>query len=301
MIPFLHMFTLQQLAGFVAVAEELHFGRAAVLLHMTQPPLTRQVQSLERELGVELFDRTGRNIKLTPAGRAFLGDARRLLRGAEAAVLAVRRVPSGELGSISIGFTAAAAPAVLGPLIASMRNELPRVDILLHEMVTSAQLDALSGAVLDLGMVRPPVTRPELSSCEILRERLVVALPKSHELSGSELLRVEDLDGQRVVMPSPTDARYFHELSIALFRAAGISVQYSQHVTQIHSIIALVEAGVGLALVPESAARRTSESVSFHRLLTDDPTPVRLHLAWRTDNPNPSLRATLKVALDTNG
>ena len=289
------MFTLAQLSGFVAVAEELHFGRAAARLHMTQPPLTRQVQTLERELGVELFDRTGRAVRLTPAGRAFLQDARRLLQGAESAVLAVRRVPTGEGGTIAVGFTAASAPGVLGPLLARLRGELPQVDVVLRELVTAAQLDELSAGTLDLGLVRPPVARPELRSQEVRRESLHVALPPGHLLSDRHELTVEDLDGEDVVMYSPTESRYFYELLVSLFRAAGVSVQHSQHLTQVHSILALVEAGVGIGLVPASARGGGFRNVTLRRLLTTDPEPVRLHAAWRPDNANPVLRAVLSL------
>ncbi|CCG02612.1 LysR family transcriptional regulator [Blastococcus saxobsidens] len=289
------MFTLAQLTGFVAVAEELHFGHAAKRLHMTQPPLTRQVQGLERELGVELFDRSGRAVRLSPAGRAFLSDARRLLRDAEGAVLAVRRVPTGESGTVALGFTAASAPGLLGPLLAQMRRDLPSVDIVLRELVTSEQLDALSGGSLDLGLVRPPVTRTELSSREVLREPLVVALPYGHLLTEREIIDVADLDGEEVVMPAPNEARFFFELLISLFRSAGIAVRYSQHLSQVHSILALVEAGVGLGLVPESAVGARYGGVVVRPLRTADPTPVRLHAVWRTGNRNPALRAVLSL------
>jgi DNA-binding transcriptional LysR family regulator len=295
------MFTLAQLSGFVAVAEELHFGRAAVRLRMTQPPLTRQVQALERELGVELLDRSGRSVRLTPAGRVFLADARRLLRDAEAAALGVRRVPTGESGTVSVGFTAASAPAVLGPLLAVLRTRLPQVDVVLHEMVTAAQLDALSGGDLDLGLVRPPVNRRELSSREVRRESLLVALPVGHRLAELETLRVEDLDGEDIVMPSPTEARYFHELLVTLFRTAGIGVRYSQHLSQVHSILAIVDAGVGIGLVPASATGGRYGGVILRVLITADPEPVRLHAAWRTGNSNPALRAVLGLPWPTAG
>ncbi|WP_285489671.1 LysR family transcriptional regulator [Amycolatopsis taiwanensis] len=289
------MFTLAQLSGFVAVAEELHYGRAAARLRMTQPPLTRQIQALERELGVQLIDRTDRAIRLTPAGRAFLRDARRLLHDADSAVLAVRRVPTGEAGTVALGFTAASAPAALGPMLARMRTQLPQVDLVLHEMVTADQLDALSGGNLDLGLVRPPVTRPELSSREVRREPLVAALPAQHRLAQRDSLQVADLDGEDVVMWSPTESRYFHELLVGLFRDAGIAVRYSQHLTQVHSILALVEVGVGLGLVPEAAARARFTGVTFRPLITPDPEPVRLHAVWRTTNANPALRAMLDL------
>jgi DNA-binding transcriptional LysR family regulator len=287
------MFTLAQLTGFVAVAEELHFGRAAERLHLTQPPLTRQVQALERELGVELFDRLGRGIRLTPAGRSFLRDARRLLHEAGSAALAVRRISTGEAGSVAIGFTAASAPGVLGPLLRAAREALPQVDLVLRELVTADQLDALSGGQLDLGLARPPVTRDELASREVWREPLVAALPPGHHLAERPTLAVSDLNGEDLVMWSPSDARYFHELLVSLFRAADVSLRYRQHLAQVHSILALVGAGVGIGLVPAGAARYTG--VEVRPVTTTDRNPVRLHAVWRPNNDNPALHALMSL------
>jgi DNA-binding transcriptional LysR family regulator len=287
------VFTLAQLTGFVAVAEELHFGRAAERLHLTQPPLTRQIQALERELGVALLDRLGRGIRLTPAGRGFLRDARRLLHEAESAALSVRRIPTGQAGSVTVGFTAASAPGVLAPLLRSARASLPQVDVVLRELVTADQLDALSAGELDLGLARPPVVRDELSSREVRREPLAAALPPGHRLAGSHELRLPDLDGEDLVMWSPSEARYFHELLISLFRADGVTLRYRQHLSQVHSILALVGAGVGIGLVPASAAHYTG--VEIRPLATAEPEPVRLHAVWRTSNDNPALHALLEL------
>lgn len=289
------MFTLTQLAGFVAVAEEQNFGRAAERLHMTQPPLTRQIQALERELKVSLFDRVGRGIRLTPAGQNFLSTARQLLHDAEAAALSVRRVSHGESGTVAIGFTAAAGNSFLGPLIVMLKRKLPNVDVILREMVTANQLDALSGGLLDLGLARPPITRPELESREVLSERLVVATPHGHRLSKLEAIEVGDLDGEHLIMYSPTDARYFYEMVILHLRNANVSVNYTQYLSQVHSILGLVRAGLGIALVPETASRVGDKSVVFRDLLTSDPAPVRLHAVWRRLNPNPALQAMLSL------
>lgn len=172
------MFSLSRLTCFIAVAEELHFGRAAERLHMTQPPLSRQIQQLESELGVQLIDRTSRSVTLTAAGVAFLPDARRIVRLAESAALTVKRVPAGDLGTVVIGFTAASAHAVLPRLLSDVRAALPDVELVLREMVSSIQIDALASGELDLGLVRPTVTRPGILTRPIHREALVAALPE---------------------------------------------------------------------------------------------------------------------------
>ena len=154
------MFSLNRLSCFIAVAEELHFGRAAERLHMTQPPLSRQIQQLESEVGVQLIDRTSRSVTLTAAGSAFLPEARRILDLAEGALLTVRRVPTGDLGTVVVGFTGASAHAVLPQLLDATREKLPDVKLVLREMVSAAQMESLAVGDLDLGLARPPLKRP---------------------------------------------------------------------------------------------------------------------------------------------
>ena len=149
-------FTLEQLRGFVAVADELHFGRAAERLQMTQPPLSRQIQKLEAAVGAQLLDRDNRRVSLTPAGEAFLMEARRILALADAAPNLARRVSSGSRGVVRIGFTAASTFGVLGELLNQVARELPEVHLDLSEMVTREQVAALSSEELDLGLARPP-------------------------------------------------------------------------------------------------------------------------------------------------
>ncbi|GAA4617435.1 LysR substrate-binding domain-containing protein [Saccharopolyspora hordei] len=290
------MFTLNQLTGFVAVAEEQHFGRAAQRLRMTQPPLTRQIQQLEKELQVQLFDRTSRTVRLTPAGRAFLQDARRLLHEAENAALSVRRVTLGQSGVIRVGFTATSAYGVLGGLLATVREHLPHVDVVLHELVTRDQAERLSGGSLDLGLARPPAARPELESRLLRAEPLLAALPEGHPLAaGSDPLDLSEFHGADVVMYSPTEARYFHELLVATFGRAGVQPTYVQYVSQIHTALALVQVGLGSALVPATAARLHLDGVHFRPLQLPEPDPVELHLVWRRANDNPALHALLDL------
>ncbi|MFG2248570.1 LysR substrate-binding domain-containing protein [Spirillospora sp. NPDC048823] len=289
------MFTLNQLANFVAVAEELHFGRAAERLRMTQPPLSRQIQLLENELKVRLFDRTNRSVRLTPAGRAFLIEARRLLHQADHAAMSVRQVSAGEAGSIAIGFTAAGAYATLGRLLEVTRAALPDVGVVLREMVTRDQVRALAEGGLDLGLVRPPVTDPDLEERGADREALLAAVPNDHPLAdGDGPIPLAALDGQRFIMYSPVEARYFHELLISLFRQAGVTPVYAQYLSQVHSILALVNSGWGVALVPAAAAQLRYAGLTFRPLDLAEPAPVELSLAWRRSNDNPALAKLLR-------
>ena len=292
------MFSLARLSCFIAVAEELHFGRAAERLHMTQPPLSRQIQQLEAELGVQLIDRTTRTVTLTPAGVAFLPDARRILQLAEGAAQTVKRVPAGDLGTVVIGFTAASAHAVLPPLLEATRARLPDVKLDLREMVTAAQIEGLVTGELDLGLARPPLKRPGLVSRPLLHEQLVAALPADHPLASlGRQLTLNDLDGQDVVMYSPVQARYFNELLISTFTIAGATPRYVQTVTQVHTMLVLVRSGIGIALVPASAATLHPEGVAFRSIGAFRERPVELDAVWRSDSTNPALLRLLRDVL----
>ena len=292
------MFSLARLSCFIAVAEELHFGRAAERLHMTQPPLSRQIQQLETELGVQLIDRTTRSVTLTPAGVAFLPDARRIVALAESAALTVRRVPAGDLGTVVVGFTAASAHAVLPRLLEQTRNTLPDVKLELREMVSSVQIEALMSGEIDLGMARPPLKRPGIVSRPLLHEQLVAALPAGHPLTGqARQLTLNDLDGQDFVMYSPVQARYFNELLISTFTIAGATPRYGQFVTQVHTMLVLVRSGIGIALVPASAATLHPEGVVFRSIGAFRERPVELDACWRGDSTNPALLRLLRDVL----
>src|SRR3974390_1129139 len=151
------MFDLSQLQCFVAVAEELHFGRAAARLHMTQPPLSRQIKILEHVLEAQLFVRTSRSVRITPAGRSFLPEALRLLKLAESAALVAKSISSGKAGTVKIGFTAGSAQSFLPTLVTECRKLLPGVNLLLKEMVSGDQIDALEPGQIDIGSVSPGV------------------------------------------------------------------------------------------------------------------------------------------------
>ena len=292
------MFSLARLSCFIAVAEELHFGRAAERLHMTQPPLSRQIQQLENELGVVLIDRTTRSVTLTPAGVAFLPDARRILQLAEGAALTVKRVPAGDLGTVVVGFTAASAHAVLPRLLDKAREQLPDVQLELREMVTAAQIEGLMTGELDLGMARPPLKRPGLVSRPLLHEQLVAAVPSAHPLAAlPRQLTLTDLDGQDVIMYSPVEARYFNELLISTFTIAGATPRYVQYVTQVHTMLVLVRSGIGIALVPASAATLHPNDVVFRSVGAFRERPVELDAVWRGDSTNPALLRVLRDVL----
>jgi DNA-binding transcriptional LysR family regulator len=289
-------FELSHLRCFVAVAEELHFGRAAARLNMTQPPLSRQIQVLERILDVELLERTSRVVKLTPAGRSFLPEAQRILRQTDIATAIARRVDSGKVGTVRIGFTAATAYSFLPALVKACQEMLPDIGLVLNEEVSKSQVENLLAGQLDIGLVRPPITRPELKSTRVLAEPLVAAVPNGHRLAAAEALKPRDFDGESLVMYSSHDARYFYDLVVSMFSESGVLPHYVQHLVQIHSILALVRAGVGVALVPQSAAALRYEGVAFKPLQMRRASPVELYLVWRRDLPNSLVDHVVELA-----
>ena len=276
------MFELGQLRCFAAVAEELHFGRAAARLNMTQPPLSRQIQLLEHALGVALFERTSRSVRLTPAGRAFHAEARRVLDLAEGAGLAAKRVARGEAGSVTIGFTAAASYGFLPRLIAAARAEMPDVDLALKEMVTADQTEALSSGRID--------RRGAAEAVCVARERLMLAVPRGHRLAAGREPSIADLDRQPLIMYSPVEGRYFYDLIAGLFQAAGVAPDHVQHISQAHTMLALVGAGIGAALVPEAARSLRFEGVVLRPLRLPAEAAAELFAVWRRDNGNPALQ-----------
>jgi DNA-binding transcriptional LysR family regulator len=282
------MLSLDQVRGFVAVAEEGHFGRAAARLQITQPPVSRQIQKLEREVGVRLLDRTQRGVVLTPAGRVFLAEAQRLLALARAAPDTARRVAAGELGTVRIGFTAVSGFWVLGQILNQLEAALPSVELVLSEMVSSAQIDDLRSGRLDLALARPPIDATEFSSRLVHREPLVVALPAVHPLAAEPgPLSVAGLAGAALLRYSPDQARYFADLTgRALAPVAYTSTHY---LTQIHTMVGLVAAGRGVALVPSSATHLKLDGVRFRPLAEHADYPVELHAVWRRAAVNPAL------------
>lgn len=273
---------LNQLRCFVTVAEELHFGRAAARLFMTQPPLSRQIQLLEHSLGVKLFERTSRTVKLTTAGQVFLVDATRLLNLAEQAAISAQRASKGETGRVTIGFTAAAGYEIVPRLLAAAKQALPDIDVVLREQISVAQIAMLESNTIDLGFLRPLFSRTSINFELIEQEPLVVAMPVNHELAGRELIALSDMNGQPFVMHSPKEGKYFHDLILSMFVSSGVKPDYIQYLDQTHTILSLVRAGLGIGILPESAQRFHLENVVFRPLEKND-VVAELCMAWRPD------------------
>jgi DNA-binding transcriptional LysR family regulator len=287
-------YTLEQLRGLVALAEELHFGRAAARLRMTQPPLSRQIQKLEAAIGVQLLDRDNRRVALTPAGEAFLREARRILAIAEAAPDLAQRVSSGSRGLVRIGFTAASTFGILGRLLNELERELPEVRIELSEMVTREQVAALAAEDLDLGLARPPFDADLFDSRLLHREALLLAVPAGHRLTALDRPATPtELTAEPLILHSQQQARYFYDLVVSMVPLTQERVVHS--VSQILTMLWLVSARRGIAFVPASATLLGVPNVAFVPLATPVAEPVELHLLWPRHSHNPALSRTLAV------
>jgi DNA-binding transcriptional LysR family regulator len=275
------VFQLTQLRCFVAVATELHFSRAAALLHMTQPPLTRQIQLLEHEVGVSLLERAGGSVRLTPAGTIFLREAEDILRRSQAATLAARRAMRADAGSVTVGFIPAASFTLLPQLLAAIKTQLPDVQVVLREMQTADQLEAIGGDRIDLGIVRPFAPRAFAASAPMFREPFVLAIPAGHPLATQEALPIAALEGQPFIEFCPSASRYLYEVVAGRLRTEGVAPETVQTLSHTHSILALVDAGLGVALVPQSAHRLGYAGVRFRPLDDAGGLDVEIHLVWR--------------------
>ncbi|MCD5974785.1 LysR family transcriptional regulator [Pseudomonas quasicaspiana] len=281
---------LHQLRCFVAAAEELHFGRAATRLHMTQPPLSRQIQLLERSLGIVLLERNNRGVRLTAAGRGFLRDARHILTFSEQAGNSARRLASGEVGRLTLGFTGVSAYSMVPQLLAKAAVEMPEVKFVLKEMVSDAQLDALSANLIDIGLVRQVRDREMFDAQLVYREPLLVVLPSEHPLTTQPSIALADINHQPFVMYAADEGRYFYDCIVGLFAMSGVTPRYAYHLGQTHAIVSMVQAGLGLSIVPASARQLHSGAVVF-RPLRDATLNADLHMISRRDNENPVLPA----------
>jgi DNA-binding transcriptional LysR family regulator len=286
----------RQLRYFVTVAEELHFGRAAARLHMTQPPLSQAIAALEDGLGTALFLRNRRTVALTPAGSALLPEARRILL--EAALLPdlARRAASGETGRLALAFITSADYSVLPPFLRRYSERYPGVQLSLQEATSDVQIDELLRGRIDAGLLIPPLperARAALDYMKVLDEPLILCAPAG-------LLRKKGPVALRNLPPLPLIifpreiSPALHDAILSCFRAAGITPAIGQQAIQMQTIVSLVSAGMGLALVPQSVSNLMRPGVEYRALA--DPTPlVETGIAWRRDNASPVLKGFLEL------
>jgi len=288
---------LRHLRYFVAVAEELHFGRAADLLGISQPPLSQQIQALEQELGVRLFERSNRHVALTDAGRLFLEETRQTLAQVSKSVDVVRRAEQGEIGELQIGFTASAPfVSIIPRAVFAFRQAFPAVHLDLQEMTSSQVCQALMDKKLQIGMIRPLDLPAELDAVELLSEPLVALLHAGHPLAGEQdggLALAELADQPFVFFPRSYGTGLYGQL-FSLARQAGFTPRITQEAHEALTIIGLVAAGLGVSVLPASFRRIRIDGVVF-RTLTDADATTAVWLVKRRQERSPLAQAFIDL------
>jgi DNA-binding transcriptional LysR family regulator len=280
---------LRHLRYFVAVADHLSFGRAARALHLSQPPLSRQIRALEDELGTALFARTKRSVALTPAGAALLPDARRLLREADALRVGARKHALGEVGTLALGFIGMAAYNVLPDLLPAFHRAHPGVRLALREATSDVLLAALRQGEIDAGVVLPPVSEPGFEYLPLFRDTLVAALPAGRRRAPGAI-PLASLAGEPFVLFPRGVGASLHDLIVGFCHRAGFAPRIEQEAIQMQTIVSLVAAGMGVALVPASLMNMRRTGVVYRRLAESSPL-VELGLAWRAGDGSPLVGA----------
>ncbi|HFX1123483.1 TPA: LysR substrate-binding domain-containing protein [Pseudomonas aeruginosa] len=280
---------LRHLRYFIAVAEELHFGRAAERLGISQPPLSQQIQALEEEIGARLFERTNRRVELTGAGRLFLDESRQVLAQVDKAVLLARRAHLGELGELKIGFTSSAPfTSTIPSSIHAFRKAYPDVHLDLQEMSSRQVLKALLEESLQVGVIRPLALPDAVHWVELFREPLVAVLRADHPLAaGSEDgLAIAALAEEPFVFFPRSYVTGLYDQVIALTRQAGFSPRIAQEASEAMTIIGLVSAGLGVSILPASF-RRTRVDGVVYRTLSDPEATTAVWLVRRQNEGSP--------------
>jgi DNA-binding transcriptional LysR family regulator len=281
---------LRQLHYFVAVAEELNFSRAAERLRITQPPLSLQIQNLEKELGFPLFYRNNRQVELTDAGKLFLDEVRKIFDHLDRAIQNAKRTHHGELGSLNVGFVGSATYDILPTVLREFRSLYPDVQVHLFEMSTPMQIEALLKEEIDIGVLRPPVHSDALCTEIVSTMPCVLAVPKQHPLVESKNLTISDLSVYPFVMLSRlTWAGLYNEI-LALCNPI-----IQQEALEFQTVIGLVAAGLGIAVVPQSAVNLHTQDVVYLDLDHQLPT-ASMGISWRQNDNSTLVNAFIQMA-----
>ncbi|MGO3713813.1 LysR substrate-binding domain-containing protein [Alcaligenes aquatilis] len=278
------MVETRRLYQFIAVAEELHFNRAAQRLHMAQPPLSQAIRRLEQEIGATLFERNNRKVALTPAGAHFLESARQLVRQLEASIEQTRRVAQGIEGNLTLTFINIAPYRTLLDALRRFRSACPAVSFTMQEATTQEQVQALEEGRADLGFMRPlGKTAPGLRFVCILREPIVLALPAAHHLANRQTIPLAALRDEAFVASPRHLGQGFHDQLIQLCETADFVPHIAQQARQLQTLVALVASNFGLALLPASLAQDKRDDVVFRPIEVEAPDSLRsveLLMAW---------------------
>ena len=294
------MIETRLLRQFIAVAEELHFHKAAIRLHMAQPPLSQAINRLEGKLGFSLFTRSKRGVKLTPAGGVFLDAAYSTLNELERGIEHARQVTEGIAGKLTVTAVSITYYASLLSSLRRFRETIPKVQLVIKEMPSASQAKAIVSGEADIAFMRKlPIAAQNVESRLLLNEQIVMALPADHSKADAGQIDLRDFAGEDFVFTPQALGSGYHSQLIALCEAAGFYPRVVQEAAQLHTLIGLVACGFGVALVPESIANSIMrDKVVFRRIgpvgAALNPA-IGLYLSWNTDNQSPLLDSFISL------
>ncbi|MGI8501830.1 MAG: LysR substrate-binding domain-containing protein [Hassallia sp.] len=287
---------LRHLRYFIAVAEELNFTRAAERLHIAQPPLSQQIQALEAELGVQLFERKKRPLELTAAGQVLLTEARLVFGTVERAIISTKRASRGEIGRLVVGANSSIANSVLPDILRVFRSRFADVELVLRELTSKQQIQELLSRQIDVGFDRLPNENendPDLSFLPILQESLVIALPEQHPLAVQSQIPLKALANEPFVLPPPDLVPSYSQI-ITLCQQVGFTPKVVQQATWMITVLSLVAGGVGVALLPANAQNLVRKGVVYREIQGENLTR-QLAVIWRRDDLSVILREFIAV------
>ena len=289
---------LRHLRYFIAVADELHFSRAAERLHIAQPPLSQQIRDLEEELGVRLFDRSKRRVALTTAGQAFLEEALQALQHVDKAVKAAQRASRGDIGRLIVGLNSSATYSVLPRILRVFREHCSDVELVLHELTTSQQLESLHHSKIDMGLLYLPVDSDDLCFLSVLKEPLLIAIPDTHPLTSQPQVSIHALGRDPFILPAPNLGSGLYSKIVSFFQQTSFAPAVEQEANRLQTIISLVAGGIGVALVPASLENLHTRGVAYKPLQELTP-EIEIALTWRRNDTSPILQKFLNSVRET--
>lgn len=285
---------LRQLRYFIAVAEELSFTKGAARVHISQPPLSRQIALLEDEVGVPLFERDKHHVALTEAGKAFLPEARKVIEASLHAVGTAVRAARGEFGKLTLAFGGSAAYMLLPEVLRAFRDRFPGVQLSLVHLPLTAHLDAILEDRVDVGTLVMPIREPAIASELLVKEPLVVVLPSGHPLSHKTSVKLAALAPYPQILFNRSGGLGLYAHIIGICRRAGYAPKVAEETSPMESVVGLVASGLGIAIVP-AMARRLNMSGVVYLPLEESYASITFALAWRKDNGSPALKALIDI------
>lgn len=270
---------LRHIRYFLTLAEELNFSRAAEKLHISQPPLSRQIRELEEEIGAKLFHRSKRQVELTNAGKVFLNNAYQILDQVEQARIRTRLSSTGKEGEFRIGFTGAVQDLI--PTLKEYRKRYPQVGIILKHMTNAEQVEALNENRIDIGIISNPIKNNKIQITPIKKMRFLAALPEKHVLASKKSIHLRDLENETFIMTPKSVGPLYYDTFMSLFQKAGFTPQITIQCHDLQTVLALVTADMGITITPSpfnpmnGIVRREIEEIDL---------TVKGFIAWRKDN-----------------